>query len=479
MNLWIAFLRIDLHRTQSSKAMKLVAKITLLLFLMLGSRQGWADLRSEVENDSIVFMAGAAYANITPSKEVKNWITGESYPNVRDSIYARVLVLSDGSQKFVILHWELVDAGESATDRVRAEIGAALDISPGNILVNAAHNHSAPWSPVYGEDNRRGEERYPWWVTRHMPAQDEDPYFREWKEQLIRQSVKAAREAEKALEPVSIWIGRYDVSRFLYNRRPWPMVEKPVESGWPGRFTFDHEDWDPLVLTGDQTFGPVDRTMTVVSLRNERNENISSIFHLSCHAVSIYPYLDDLSGDWPGAVTRRINGDLGGSNLFLQGTAGDIAPWRRGEYAVEEMAEGLATDIRKTYQYSARFSSRPLSLGRSFVGIPLTEYARSHTGLNTLQAEIQAVVIGPLAIITLPGEPMTGLGERIRENSPFDQTIVLGYSNGNGGHYCGMPGEKAKGGYETGEKTNLGTDRAGLMMTETAIELLHELYQSR
>lgn len=459
--------------------MKSIIKTTLIFFLMLNSRQGWTDACSEIENDSIVFMAGAAYANITPSEDVKNWVTGKPYPDVRDSIYARVLVVDDGFQKFVILHWELVDAGESATDLVRAEIAAALNISSDHILVNAAHNHSAPWSPVYGEDNRRGEERYPWWVTRYMPAQDGDPYFEEWKENLIRQSVKAAQEAVKVLEPVSIWIGRYDVSRFLYNRRPRSVAENPVESGWPERFTFDHEDWDPLVLTGNQTFGPIDRTMTVISLRNERNENVSSIFHLSCHAVSIYPYMDDLSGDWPGAVTRRINADLGGSNLFLQGTAGDVAPWRRGEDAVEEMAEGLAADIRITYQYSSRFSSRPLSSGRSFVGIPLTEYARTRLGLKTLDVEIQAVVLGPLAIVTLPGEPMTELGERIRENSPFDQTLVLGYSNGNGGHYCGMPGEKTKGGYESGEKTNLGTDRAGLMMTEAAIELLHELYYSQ
>src|SRR5690625_1709430 len=459
--------------------MRPIPEIILILFLSFCVKHVWDDVSSDGENDIIVFMAGAAYSNISPAAEVKNWITGKPYPGIRDSIYARALVMSDGVQKFVILHWELVDAGESATDRVRAEMAAALHISAENILVNGAHNHSAPWSPVYGTDNRRGEERYPWWVTRHMPEQDEDPYFSEWKEQLIRQSVKAAREAEETLEEASIWIGRYDVSRFLYNRRPRSGDEKPMESGWPDRFTFDHEEWDPRVLTGNQTFGPTDRTMTVVSLRNERNENISSIFHLSCHAVSIYPYLDEISADWPGAVTRKINADLGGSNLFLQGTAGDIAPWRRGENAVEEMAEGLAADIKTTYQYSSRFRSRPLKTGRTFAGIPLTEYARTHLGLNTLEVEIQSVILGPLAIVTLPGEPMTGLGEQIRKNSPFDETIVLGYSNGNGGHYCGMPGEKAKGGYETGEKTNLGTDRAGGIMTEAAIELLHELYQSR
>eukprot|EP01035_Chromulina_nebulosa_P050470 gene50470-68621_t len=38
----------------------------------------------------------------------------------------------------------------------------------------------------------------------------------------------------------------------------------------------------------------------------------------------------------------------------------------------------------------------------------------------------------------------------MRARSPFPQPLVLGYSNGNGAHYVGMPGEKARGGYEAG-----------------------------
>src|SRR5690625_5312377 len=119
------------------------------------------------------------------------------------------------------------------------------------------------------------------------------------------------------------------------------------------------------------------------------------------------------------------------------------------------MAEGLAADIKTTYQYSSRFRSRPLKTGRTFAGIPLTEYARTHLGLNTLEVEMQSVILGPLAIVTLPGEPMTGLGEQSRKNSPFDETIVLGYSNGIGGHYCGMSGDYVKGGYVSGENNEL------------------------
>src|SRR5690606_17599292 len=115
-----------------------------------------------------------------------------------------------------------------------------------------------------------------------------------------------------------------------------------------------HEDWDSRVLSGDRTFGPVDRTMTVLSFRNSKNENVSTVFHLACHAVSIYPYSDEISGDWPGAVTREVSRSLGGESLFLQGNAGNVNPWRRGKDAVQEMAQGLTHDISTAYEYSAK-----------------------------------------------------------------------------------------------------------------------------
>src|SRR5690625_6721599 len=118
--------------------MRPIPEIILILFLSLCGKHGWADVSSDGENDSIVFMAGAAYANITPAAEVKNWITGKPYPGIRDSIYARALVMSDGVQKFVILHWELGGAGESAAGRARAERAAAVEVEEEKTPVKGA-----------------------------------------------------------------------------------------------------------------------------------------------------------------------------------------------------------------------------------------------------------------------------------------------------------------------------------------------------
>src|SRR5699024_5689391 len=145
--------------------------------------------------------------------------------------------------------------------------------------------------------------------------------------------------------------------------------------------------------------------------------------------------------------------------------------------AVEEMAEVLTGYARKAYRYSARLEPGQLNTDRTVVGLPLTDYGKERTGLESMPAEMQAVTYGSLAMVTLPGEPMTELGMEIRKRSPYPQTLVLGYSNGNGVHYVGMPGEKKHGGHEVGEKTNLGTDRAGLIMVEAAEDLLHKMHE--
>jgi hypothetical protein len=106
--------------------------------------------------------------------------------------------------------------------------------------------------------------------------------------------------------------------------------------------------------------------------------------------------------------------------------------------------------------------------------LPLTAEGRKRIGADTVAAEIQVLVCGPLALVALPGEPMTELGLAIRDRSPFPQTLVLGYSNGNGAHYVGMPGEKARGGYEAGN-AGAGTDACAGLMIDAAVAVLDEL----
>ena len=63
----------------------------------------------------------------------------------------------------------------------------------------------------------------------------------------------------------------------------------------------------------------------------------------------------------------------------------------------------------------------------------------------------------------------------VREKSPFPQTLVLGYSNGNGLRYRWKLGEKARGGYEM-EVAVAGTNECGALLVGAAPRLLRPIY---
>ena len=99
--------------------------------------------------------------------------------------------------------------------------------------------------------------------------------------------------------------------------------------------------------------------------------------------------------------------------------------------------------------------------------------ARQNAGTDIRPVEIQVIACGPFALVTLPGEPLNGLAREIQARSPFPHTLVVGYTNGRGVGYVGLPGEKARGGYEAG--AGQGTEEAGMFMIETAVRLLREV----
>lgn len=421
---------------------------------------------------------GIAKRNITPSSEVKNWVTGKPYRVIKDSIFVRSLVLMDSlNNTSVIISWDLVDASESATEEIRKRISEFAKIPMKNILVNATHNHSAPWSPVYNQ-GFRGRENETWWTSRHIENINSDPHFSAWKQELVDKTLAATKEAMKSVQPASIWVGRVDASEFMNNRRPRAAKWGVEDSNTPVGYNYKHKEWNPKVLMGAATFGPMDRAMSLVSFRNKEGRNIATIFHLAIHAVAIYPYSDDISGDWPSAAASSMNKKLGGESIFLQGAAGDINPWRRGPDAVKQMATGLVDLAALAFNYSAKISISPLQTYQRKVSLPTSDRGKSRTGLEAIEAEVQVITMGPLAIVALPGEPLTSLADEIRKNSPFPQTLVLGYSNGNGVHYVCLPDEEPHGGYEVEEGTS-GSHVAGLELVETANQMLKEARADR
>ncbi len=89
------------------------------------------------------------------------------------------------------------------------------------------------------------------------------------------------------------------------------------------------------------------------------------------------------------------------------------------------------------------------------------------------QVEIQALRIGELALVAMPGEPFAEIGAAVKKSSPFAFTMFCGYSDGAGGDYMPTPEEYQYGGYEV-ERTLYDPGAAGKVI-EAASELLKDL----
>lgn len=401
--------------------------------------------------------AGAVSADITPDPAMTNWVDMKPYDGVLDRIAVRALVLGDDETEMAFLCWDLIDAGEEAVAQVRRAIQDATGVPERHILVAASHTHSAPRSPFTEASLTpgRGERARPLL---------QDPVYRAWAERLPGVCAKVAQEAKGAARPASLAIGRADAGEWLFNRRPVDPEGKVVTMFQPK---------DPHSLPDGLRFGPVDPTLTALTLEDPKGRAIATLFSVPCHSVSIYPHHRGVSADWPGPACAHVTEALGGETLFLQGCAGEIVPGRRGEAARAEMARFFADRALAAVGQRRLLPTASLKVTAGTAALPLTQEARTHAGEDIRPVEVQAVACGPFALVTLPGEPLNGLAGAIQARSPFPHTLVVGYANGRGVGYVGLPGEKARGGYEAG--AGRGTEEAGLFLIETATRLLREM----
>ena len=414
-------------------------------------------IRAAESATPVTFSAGAASADITPDPKMLNWVPLKPYGALNDPIFARAIVLSDGTAKIALIAWDLLDAREYAVARIRTAITKATGIPGTHVIINASHNHSGPKSEMGSEPNTQREAKT------SRPAQL-DPLYRVWADRLVQTCVGLVAKADAARQPATLAIGRATIGEWMFNRRPIKPDSTVLSMLNPA---------DPYVLGQGLRFGTVDPTMTVLSLRTADGKGIATLFHAPIHAVAIYGKVPGISADWPGAVVQRLRAAAVGEPIFLQGCAGDIVPARRGFEAVKVMADGIAERILAAQKVAVRLEPGPLRTSRAIVGAPATVAAGRGLSRSNLDCEVQVVTMGTLAIVTLPGEPLSGLSTAIQERSPFPHTIVLGYSNGRGIGYVGLPGNKIKGGYEMSDVGH-GADEAGGFLVDSAVRLLKE-----
>ncbi len=393
--------------------------------------------------------AGVARVDITPplGLPVGCWAARRCLAEgAREPLVAQALVVSDGERTAAVVALDLVFAGRELTDAVRARVRDRCGIPPAAVSVHASHNHSAPslsrGSGVAGLRDEPGFEAY----ASLLP-------------ELVAGAVYAA------------W------------RRRRPARLGAAGTSAPG-------------LSGNRVRPerPVDDALTVVRVDGVDASPLAALVGFTAHPITVGGITREWDAEYPGALRAALERAVPGVEpIFLQGCAGDVAPFgdwwfgngevsRHSYEARDELGQALAARalelygrIETTPEVRVAAASERLELRRRRHSYPAAEIrsalaereARSEpsplpetwppelhtmtsaqqfpdpyvsTALTTyldlveradvpVRAELQAIALGDAALVTNSFELFNEVGLRIRQASPFPTTVAAGYAN--------------------------------------------------
>jgi hypothetical protein len=345
---------------------------------------------------------------------------------IRQPCAARALVLELDGVRVAICSLDVAGVGQDMAARIRSEAARQAGIPAENVHVCATHTHSMPC----------------FCYTRQWGAVPAD-----FMAVVEKKTIEAVRRAAADLAPAEVALGKCRVKGGNHNRTT--KVYKTDE-----QFTKDSNDGERWL----------DTMLHALLFHRPGGKRTLAWYHFSAHAVC---FADEIAGpDWPGRVAELVRQSEKLEPSFLQGHVGDVNPgdgsdWR-GEikqtvaaiYPALRDAVRAATpvkidtlktarrdfllplDIALFQEWLARYQKDPAKcVGSEWVdaGFAADWYRgnRSRKPSEThLPITISAVRLGPIGMLFHPAELYSSYGLTIRRDSPFADTLVVGYTDG-------------------------------------------------
>jgi hypothetical protein len=213
------------------------------------------------------------------------------YPEgIEADFWTTALYLKDEQTTAVIIDLDINNLNPDQTDKIRDRVASALGIEKSSVRVSTTHTHAGP-------------------VLRFSYFREQQISINTYLEYLTEQTVGTALRASLEIKPAHAGAG-YGKCYIGYNRR------QRLDSG--------------RMVTGYAKEGETDPTVCVLRFDNELGEPLASIVHFSCHPTMLGPSNRLASPEYPGVTKRIVEQLVGGTCIFLQGSAGDIGPGPEG-----------------------------------------------------------------------------------------------------------------------------------------------------
>ncbi|HVE40216.1 MAG TPA: hypothetical protein VNM14_10030 [Planctomycetota bacterium] len=440
--------------------------------------------------------AGVAEVEITPPESYRRlggYFKDRFWTEVRDPLYTRALVLSQGTVSLLLVTTDLCGIPAGITGPARQEISKRTGIPAEAISVTASHTHTGPYlNRGLGASEGKGDA-------------SEAEYAALLRERLVACATKAFEARRASVLRAGTTPQAPQVSR---NRR---NLFKDGQVRSIGPVTRDLPDHDPRNIV--ETAGPIDPDLGLIFVGDPGADTpraALTVFALHCNTVGNTRVGENVvSADYPGAMARELRKSFGPAfvNLFGAGTCGDINyvdPHTPTVRSHEEIGALLASTTIAARPKLADVDAPRLGVRRSVTELPLRkctdeEIERSRRDLApdskasfyarvealsilevhiskkpTYPIEIQAMRVSKdVALVLLPGEIFVELGLEIRKRSPFRTTIVIELTNDNVPAYIPTRKACAQAGYEVFH--SLLAPGSGEVMVEEALRLLGEV----
>jgi len=372
--------------------------------------------------------AAAVKVDITP--QTSQWLLGyqaRQSDGVHDRIYHRVLALEAGNASFYLISSDFCLFSPNFNDAVMRELRDKTGIDPTHVWWSVTHTHAAPeigppdmYKALLGRSDHEWDRDYTTLVTNAL--------------------IDAVKAAHDTLEPARVSVATTTANANI-NRRA--------------------RDVDGKISLGLNPDGPVDRQVNLIRVQKPDGTPMALVVNYAMHGTVMSGQNLKISGDAPGVVAAYVEEQLGGTVLYVNGAAGNIAPI----YSVyADAASGHLSQFRVLLGDRVLAAARAMPPGTDRVVIrhaqqivetprrgdlawpdELAAYATPDR--QRIKLPLRFLAINDTAIWSAPVEMFCDIAMNIRERSPFKQTFYFGYTNGWFGY---LPTAKAfeEGGYE-------------------------------
>jgi hypothetical protein len=309
------------------------ARLSIAVLLVLGATA-----------DADGFKAGTASKVITPTEPL--WMAGYASRNKpcdtkRHDLRVKALAIEDATgNRFVLMTSDLCGIPRYVSVPVCDEVMKQTGLKREQILLNCSHTHCGPvvWDNL---------------IDMYEMPEDQPARIKAYTDKLRGWMIETMVAAVKDMKPARLSIGE-GTARFAVNRRQ--VTEKGV-------------------INGKNPEGPVDHSVPVLKVEDEKGGLKAVVFGYACHntTMQFYEWCGDYAGFAQIDVEKKHPGALA---LFWIGCGGDANPLPRSKIELcEQYGKELAIAVeetisRKTNPLTEKFTSRYAEIALPFDTIP-------------------------------------------------------------------------------------------------------------